>query len=339
MSNHSLSHTLFLLCVWLVQTKSSSSSSSDSDSDSDESIPTAAPTVSDCPLIHSTAASHFYEGPIEITNDNLVDTITMFDIAIITFDLQIDAGFVCPDGWCHILQIGYQNDVGGGDSTRFPRITLTDDNRLRINVRDDDGNNAYNVENATIWDKIVNGSWNQFVWVQQQCCRDLFLNGQNILSESGPFNTSSVVDTTGTEMDLLVAGDNEYTLVPGSIRDLCIQTVDHGTIWADTTLAPMAFAAGSNIRKVEGEWSILDEAEKSHSEFTSGSGSGSGSETQTVEKIVSVTVSTSSWINLWGIIVVILLFNVLLGTWCMRKDKMVEEVDMKSNVMRFADSS
>ena len=78
-----------------------------------------------------------------------------------------------------------------------------------------------------------------------------------------------------------------------------------------------ANAAGSNeeatIRSImHSEWENIAEEERVEEERQSASVSNEN---------VTVTLSTGTWMNLWGILVMALLINMAMGAWCLRNSK------------------
>ena len=120
-----------VLCAVLLAVSSvygDSSSSSDSDS-SDQSGQTTTSSPA-CPTYAGLGVgeAYGYDQSIEITNDQLVDTVTMYECMVVMFDLQIEEGFTCTDGWCGILRIGDQDD----SSLKFPFLAITENNEVRL---------------------------------------------------------------------------------------------------------------------------------------------------------------------------------------------------------------
>ena len=96
--------------------------------------------------------------------------------------------------------------------------------------------------------------------------------------------------------------------------------------------AVSAHAAGSNeeaaIRSImHSEWENIAEEERVEEERQSASVSNEN---------VTVTLSTGTWMNLWGILVMALLINMAMGAWCLRNSKRridpVEPVLYEANV-------
>jgi len=206
-------------------------------------------------------------------------------------------------------------------------MAVTDNNEeFRIQVRDGDGNNPYNVEDPAEIAKIVNGSWNKILWIQAPTTRLFELNGNLLIYESGNFNVSGLVENNGgAVMDLSIAADNEWPLVPGAVRNLCIQSRIRSdfTSTAAGVLSAGAGSASAGSASAFSAGSSGDVLDRLGGEHPFGGDDDDGATYDVAARPNSVneeiTLSTATWINLWGIVLLAMAVNIGLGLWCLRK--------------------
>ena len=180
-------------------------------------------TISQC--------DYSYPDAIDISKDNRIDNITIYDTIELSFDLRIDPNFSCPDGWCNILRIG----VPYSTNPKFPMIALTPDS-FWIAVTENTGNEAIQVTDVTFLNQLTNGSYHHLDVKISPTERVLVYNGHTVyINETRDYNSDYYLGSQGAEYSLLVCGDNPYTPTVGTVKNLCVNTY-HDT--PSPTIAP-----------------------------------------------------------------------------------------------------
>ena len=179
-----------------------------------------------------------------ISNDNLVDNITIFDTIQISFELQLQSNWTCePAGdWCNVLKIGTPTSTG---EPKLPKIALRSSG-LHMAITDNGGKTAYTVDDAQFMDTHNDGASHLYQYTLSPTERVISFDHATVLDVSGNFAVSDFVGTAGANYSLTVSPDSPYSVPNGTVSNLCITTyAATGSPTADPTADPTVSPSAS----------------------------------------------------------------------------------------------